>query len=161
MDRLLKLLEENARYTNEQLAVMTGMGISEVEKQIDDYEKRGIIKGYKLILNRDKIENETEGVSALIELKVTPRKSTGFDEIARDIMGFEEVESIYLMSGGYDFSVIVNGRSFKDIAQFVSQRLAPLDSVLSTSTHFVLTRYKDGGIIMCSEKVDERGSELL
>lgn len=161
MDRLLKLLEENARYTNEQLAVMTGMDISEVEKQIDDYEKRGIIKGYKLILNRDKIENETEGVSALIELKVTPRKSTGFDEIARDIMEFEEVESIYLMSGGYDFSVIVNGRSFKDIAQFVSQRLAPLDSVLSTSTHFVLTRYKDGGIIMCSEKVDERGSELL
>lgn len=160
MDRLLKLLEENARYTNEQLAVMTGMSVEDVEKRISEYEKKGIIKGYKLVLNRDKLE-ENEHVSALIELKVTPRKSTGFDEIARDIMGFDEVESIYLMSGGYDFSIIVNSRSFKDVALFVSQRLAPLDSVLSTSTHFVLTRYKDGGIIMCDEKVDERRSNLL
>lgn len=161
MDKLLKLLEENARFTNDQLAVMTGMTVEEVEKRIEEYEKKGVIKGYKLVLNRDKLEEEDEHVSALIELKVTPRMSTGFDEIARDIMEFEEVESIYLMSGGYDFAIIVNSRSFRDVALFVSQRLAPLESVLSTSTHFVLTRYKDGGIIMCDEKIDERRSNLL
>lgn len=160
MDKLLKLLDGNARYTNEQLAVMLGEDIEAVEERIRKYEKDGTIKGYKAVINWDNVA-ERELVTALIEIKVTPRRETGFDEIAREIMSFEEVESVYLMSGGYDFCVIVNGKSFKDVALFVSQRLAPLNSVLSTATHFVLTRYKDNGVILCDECVDERRNSLL
>ena len=159
MDKLLKLLQENARFSNEQLAVMLDTSAAEIEKKIKNYEKKGIIKGYNTLINHDKLEEEF--LTAIIELKVTPKKQLGFDDIAKTVMAYREVESVYLMSGGYDLSVVVRGDSFKDIALFVSQRLAPLDSVLSTATHFVLSRYKEKGVVMYDEPIDERGVSLL
>jgi DNA-binding Lrp family transcriptional regulator len=159
MDKLLKLLDENAKYSNEELALILGTTPEAVASAIEKYESEGVIKGFKAVINWEKAEAK-EFVTALIEIKVTPRKSTGFDEIARDIMSFDEVESVYLMSGGFDLCAIVNGRTFREVALFVSQRLATLDSVLSTATHFVLSRYKDNGVILCDEPVDERGSVL-
>lgn len=159
MDKLLKLLDENARYTNDELAVILGISKNEVEKKISDFEKAGVIKGYKAVINWEAAEREL--VTALIEIKVTPRKATGFDHIAKDIMEFDEVESVFLMSGGYDLCVIISGKTFKDVAMFVSQRLAPMDSVLSTATHFILSRYKENGILLHDTKKDERGINLL
>ena len=154
MDKLLKLLQENARFSNERLAAMLGITEQEVADKIEEYEKKGIIKGYQVLLNYDKIQPEQ--VTALIELKVTPKRNLGFEEIARTIMMYEEVESVYLMSGGHDLSVRVTAKDFKDVALFVSHRLAILDSVLSTATHFILSRYKENGVILYDEPVDER-----
>lgn len=160
MDMLLKLLCDNARYTNEQLAVFTGLTVDEVAKKIKEYEDNGIIKGYKTLVNWEKV-SEHDVVTALIEIRVSPRRETGFDEIAREIMLFDEVESIYLMSGGYDLAAIINARTFKDIALFVSQKLSPMPSVLSTATHFMLSRYKEMGVILSDQPTDERGSDFL
>lgn len=154
MDKLLSLLEENARLTNDQLAVMLNMTEEEVAAQIEKYEKDGIIKGYTALLDREKIDKEY--VVAIIELKVTPKRDFGFEEIARRVAEYSEVESVYLMSGGYDLAVFVNGKTFKDIALFVSKRLAVLDSVVSTATHFLLSRYKEKGFLMGDEETDER-----
>ena len=159
MEKLLQLLQENARYTDEQLAVMLGKSKEEVAAEIAKYEKQGIIKGYKAIYDWDKIN--TSYVVAFIELKVTPKRDLGFDEVAKTIAQYEEVESVYLMSGGYDLSVTVAGKSFKDIALFVSQRLATLDSVVSTATHFVLSRYKEKNVILFGQEKDERSFTIL
>ena len=160
MNTLLELLNENAQLTNAQLAVMLDKTEEEVAAAIADYEKSGVIKGYKALVDWDKAPRKT--VSALIELKVTPKRETGFDEIAKTVMMFDEVESVYLMAGSYDLSVMVKGSTIQDIAMFVSKRLSTLDSVLSTATHFVLSRYKDGGVILCDdEDKDERRSMLL
>lgn len=159
MDRLLELLNENARLTPKQLAAMLDKAESEVEEEIAAYEKDGIIRGYKALINWEKIDKNK--ASALIELRVSPKRERGFDEIAGKIMQFEEVESVYLMSGGYDLAVKVHGRSMQDIAVFVMRRLSTLDSVLSTATHFILTRYKDGGVILNTEdEKDERRGVL-
>ncbi|MCY1714593.1 Lrp/AsnC family transcriptional regulator [Caproiciproducens galactitolivorans] len=159
MDRLLNLLDENARLSTEQLAVMLGKTPDEVENAIAEYEKQGVIRGYKALINWEKVDQNK--ASALIELRVSPKRDRGFDEIAGRIMQFEEVESVYLMSGGYDLAVKVHGKSMQEIAMFVMRRLSTLDSVLSTATHFILTRYKDGGIILSSEdEKDERRSVL-
>lgn len=155
MDKLLKLIEQHARFSNAQLAAALGMSEDEVSAKIEQYEKDGIICGYNAVINYEKLGDEN--VTALIELKVTPKKHLGFEEIARTIMMYDEVESVYLMSGGYDLAVTVTGKSFKDIALFVSHRLAILDSVISTATHFILSRYKEKNIIMLEEPVDERG----
>ena len=131
----------------------------EVKEQIAAYEKEGIIRGYHALINWEKAD--ANRASALIELRVTPKPDKGFDEIADKIMQFEEVESVYLMSGGFDLAVRVNARSMQDIALFVAKRLAPLDSVLSTATHFILTRYKDGGVVLDPEdERDERRTVL-
>lgn len=159
MDKLLSLLEENARYKTEELAVMLGLTNKEVEDKIQQYEKSGVIRGYKALIDKEKISQEY--VVAIIELKVMPKKDFGFDEIAKRISQYEEVEDVYLMSGGYDLAIMVSGKTFKDIALFVSARLALLDSVISTSTHFVLTRYKEKGIAMCDIDIDERGHAWL
>ncbi|MBQ9901606.1 MAG: Lrp/AsnC family transcriptional regulator [Clostridia bacterium] len=159
MDNLLKIISENPRLTNAEIAVMTGMTEDEAGEAIARYEQSGIICGYKTVINWEKLE-QTDKVTAIIELKVTPRKDTGFEAIAEEIMGFDEVESVSLMSGGYDFSVCVTGRTFQEIALFVAKRLAPLDSVTSTATTFVLKRYKEDGIVL-SERDDERGADLL
>ncbi len=159
MEKLLQLLQENARYTDDQLAVMLGKSKAEVAAEIAKYEKDGIIKGYKAIYDWDKIN--TSYVVAFIELKVTPKRDLGFDAVARTIAQYEEVESVYLMSGGYDLSVTVAGKSFKDIALFVSQRLATLDSVVSTATHFVLSRYKEKNVVLFGEEKDERSFTIL
>ena len=159
MDKLLTLLQENARHSCEQLAVMLGTTEDEVKNQISAYEKAGVIRGYQALINWEKAD--ANRASALIELRVTPKRDRGFDEIADRIMQFEEVESVYLMSGGFDLAVRVNGKSMQEIALFVAKRLSTLDSVLSTATHFILTRYKDGGVVLNAEdERDERGSVL-
>lgn len=159
MDNLLNLLDENARLTNEQLAVMLNKTEDEVANAIADYEKQGVIRAYKALINWEKIDENK--ASALIELRVSPKRDRGFDEIANRIMQFDEVESVYLMSGGYDLAVKVHGKSMQEIAMFVMRRLSTLDSVLSTATHFILTRYKDGGVILNSEdEKDDRRSVL-
>ena len=155
MDKLLKLLDENARLTNAQLATMLGITEDEVCRQIAELEKSGAIRAYKAVVDWDKTDRQV--VTAIIELKVTPRRDVGFESIAEQVMAFEEVESVYLMSGGYDLSVRVNGRSFQDIAAFVAKRLSTLDSVISTATHFVLRRYKDNDVMFLGENQDERG----
>ena len=155
---LLSLLNENARLTNAQLAVMLGKTEEEVEKEIADYQQKGIIKGYKALINWEKVDHHK--TTALIELKVQPKKESGFDEIAKKIMQFCKVESVYLMSGGFDLAVMVHGDSIQDIAMFVAKRLSPLDSVLSTATHFILTRYKEGDVILTSPKEEDRRNLL-
>lgn len=156
MDKLLKLLEQNARFTNEELATMTGLTVAQVGSKIKEYEASGAIKGYQTIIDYDALAEPS--VSALIELRVTPKRDSGFDEIAFQIMEFEEVENLYLMSGGYDLAVMIKAKDFKQVALFVSQRLSQLDSVLSTATHFILTRYKDKGVLFAKPPEDERGS---
>ena len=130
MDMLLTLLNENSRYSNKQLAVMLGITEAEVEEKIKALEENGIIRGYKTVINWEKVD-KYDAVTALIEIRVSPKRETGFDEIASEIVRFSEVESVYLMSGGYDLAVIITAHTFKDIALFVSQKLAPLPSVLS------------------------------
>ena len=160
MMKLLRLLEENSRLSTEQLATLTGMPPEEVAGEIDRYEKEGIIRSYGAIIDWEKTERNY--VSALIELKVSPQRDYGFEEIAKTIMDFPEVETVYLMSGGYDLALTVSGESFRDIAMFVAHRLSPLDSVLSTATHFVLRRYKERGVVICSEDDnDEREVTML
>ena len=155
MDKLLKLLDSNARLTDEQLATMLDISESEVRAQIAKLERDGAIRAYKAVVDWDKTDREC--VTAIIELKVTPRRDVGFEGIAEQIMAFEEVESVYLMSGGYDLSVRVTGRSFQEIAAFVAKRLAPLESVISTATHFVLRRYKESNVMFLGDNQDERG----
>ena len=157
MNKVLRILEENARYTNEEIAMMTGKTAVEVAEEIDRLEKDGIIRGYKAIVDRDRLSDEMPNmVSAIIELRVTPKRDAGFDEIAEKIAQYSEVEDVYLMSGGYDLALTITAKSFKDIALFVSQRLATLDSVLSTATHFILSRYKEKGVVLHTGQTDER-----
>lgn len=160
MEQLLELLQDDAKLTTAQLAVMLGEKEEDVAAAIKRYEKDGVIKGYQALVNWER--TDAHRATALIELRVTPKKDTGFDEIAGRVMNFPEVESVYLMSGGYDLAVTVTGRTMSDIAMFVAKRLATIDGVLSTATHFVLTKYKDGGVIFASdyEEIDERGSNL-
>ncbi len=159
MEKMIKLLKQNARLSNEQLAAMLDCTPAEAAEQLAALEAKGVIKGYKPIIDYEKVDGEM--VTALIELKVTPKKNLGFEEIAKRIVEYDEVDSVYLMSGGYDLSVTVKGKTFKDIALFVAHRLATLDSVVSTATHFVLSCYKDTGIILCDGPSDERGHNWL
>ena len=154
-DKLLELLNDNARYTNAELAAMLGISEQQVEAQIRELEMRGVICGYKPLVNWEK--TDTNLITALIEIRVTPQPDEGFETIAERIMGFDEVESIYLMSGGFDFAVMVRGKTFQQVAMFVAKRLSPLEHVLSTATHFVLHRYKDMGVTLVGEKDDDRG----
>lgn len=157
MDKLLKLLDTNARLTNAQLAVMVGCTEDEVAAHIAEWEKNGVIRAYKAVIDWERTDRAY--VTALIELRVTPKRDLGFEGIAETVMRFEEVENVYLMSGGYDLAVTVSGRTFKDVAMFVAKRLSTLESVLSTATHFVLRRYKDDGVIFLGEEKDERGAQ--
>lgn len=154
MEELLSLLKQNARLSNEQLAVMLGDTPESIAKKIEEYEKKGIIKGYSVILNDEVVSKDT--VTAFIELKVTPKRDYGFDDLARTVMMYDEVESVALISGDYDLAVTVSGESLKNIALFVAERLSTIDGVLSTATHFVLKRYKEKGIFIEKEVVDER-----
>ena len=155
MDELLEILQENSRYTDEQLAVMTGKSVEEVKEAIKDYEKRGIIVGYKTMINWE--EEGKEKVTALIEVKITPQRGVGFDNVAERIYKFDQVKSCYLMSSGvFDLIVLVEGNSMKEIASFVSEKLACQEYVNGTATHFILKKYKDHGTIFKKEKVDDR-----
>ena len=155
MNKLLKILEDNARLTNKEIAVMLDKSEEEVEKEIKLLEDTGILKGYKAIIDKDKADVET--VTALIEIKVQPKYGHGFNDVANRISQLEEVESIYLMSGGFDFAVMVNDKSFQEVAMFVANRLSPLEGVVSTATHFILKRYKEQGLIFSDEFKDDRG----
>ena len=153
-DKLLKLIAEDAKLTNAQLAAMLGAREEEVASAVASLEKEGIIKGYKALIDWDKTDRNL--VSARIEIKVIPKGSMGFEEIAYTISQFREVETCYLMSGGYDLALTISGKTFKDIALFVAHRLAPLEPVQSTSTHFVLKKYKERGLLMVDDVKDER-----
>ena len=154
MDKLIQILANNARLTSEQLAAMTGDTAAEVDAKIAALQAEGVIRGYKAIVDWEKTDRDF--CTARIEIKVTPKSGMGFDEIAGTIAQFDEVESVELMSGGYDLGLTVTGKTFRDVAMFVAQRLAPLDSVESTATHFVLNTYKQGGIMTSGGEKDER-----
>ena len=156
MDKILKLLEDDATLTSEQIAVMLSKEVGDIKEAVEKYEKNGVILGYKAIIDWDKTDREY--VSALIEVKVTPQRDRGFDRIAEKIYNYPEVQSVYLMSGAYDLCVILEGKTIREVALFVAQRLAPLEAVLSTSTHFVLRKYKDKGVIYGPANFDERGN---
>ena len=155
MNKLLEILADNARLTNKEIAVMLGKSEKEVAKDIKLLEDTGVLKGYKAIINKDKAEVET--VTAFIEIKVQPKHDHGFNDVANKIAQLEEVESIYLMSGGFDFAVMVNDKSFQEVAMFVANRLSPLEGVISTATHFILKRYKDQGVVFADDFKDDRG----
>ena len=148
--KLLKLVADDAQLSHEQLAVMLGVTVREISDTIAGLEQKGIIRGYKALIDWDKTGHNL--VSARIEIKVTPKATMGFEEIAYTISQFPEVETCYLMSGGYDLALTISGKTFKDIALFVAHRLA----VQSTTTHFILTKYKERGLLMADAPRDER-----
>ena len=153
-EKILTFIENNSRIELKDLAVMLGSSETEVANEIADMEKEGIICGYHTLIDWDKTSEEK--VTALIEVKVTPQRGLGFDKVAERIYNYPEVTSVYLISGGFDFLVMLEGKTMRDVAQFVSDKLSPLDSVLSTATHFILKKYKDHGSIMAHESKDER-----
>ena len=151
---ILAILQEDGRYTPAKIAVMLDKSEEEVASAIAALEARGVIVKYTAIVNDERLSDDI--VQALIEVKVSPQKTSGFDAIAEEIYRFDEVKSCYLMSGGYELAVVVKGKGFKDIAMFVATRLSTLDSVLSTKTHFLLSRYKERGLFMNREEPDQR-----
>ena len=154
MEEILEILEKNSRATAAEIAVMLGKSVEEVTEAIKKYESENVIVGYSTLVNWDKTEKEK--VTALIEVKVTPQRGLGFDKIADRIYKYPEVTACYLMSGGFDLTVIIEGKTMKEVALFVSEKLAPLESVLSCATHFVLKKYKDKGTIFEEKPVDRR-----
>ncbi len=147
-------MENDARLTPEQLAVMCDKEVGDIKKLIEDYESEGVILGYKTLIDWDKTDREY--VTALIELKVQPQRDLGFDRVAEKIYNFPEVQSVYLMSGSFDICVIIEGRTMREVALFVAEKLAPMEFVTSTATHFVLRKYKDRGIVYKAPEKDER-----
>ena len=158
MEEILKVLEEDGRLTEEQVALMCGKETGDIKKTIEEYERDGVILGYQAIIDWDKTDREY--VSALIEVKITPKRDRGFDQVAERIYKYPEVKSLYLMSGSFDLALIIEGRTMKEVAYFVARKLAPLEDVMSTATHFVLRKYKDKGIVYGPAVTDERGNCL-
>ena len=154
MDPLLKLLEEHALRTPEQLGKMLNLATDDVQRRIKRYEDDQVILGYKAIINDDKLD--TDLVKAVIEVKIQPEREGGFDRIARRIAKFDEVTSLFLMSGGYDLLIFVEGRSLREVGQFVAETLATLEGVTSTGTHFMLKTYKEQAVLMEGEEDSER-----
>ena len=156
MDPVLEILRHDARTTVEDIARMTALSPEDVADRIAGYEKQGVIRGYRALVNDDRLSGAADRVTAVIEVKVQPERDGGFDRIARRIGGFPEVVNMYLMSGKYDLLLFVEGDSLKKVASFVSQRLAPLEGILSTGTHFMLRTYKEDGVLMEDDPVDDR-----
>ena len=153
-EKILTLLETNSRIDIADLAAMLGLAEAEVANEIALMEKENIICGYHTMINWD--NTSSEKVSALIEVSVTPHRGLGFDKMAERIYQYDEVSSVYLMSGTFDFTVLIEGRTMKDIAYFVSDKLSPMDGIVRCATHFVLKKYKDHGTILVDTKSDER-----
>ena len=153
-EKILRAIEKNSKVSIDELAIMLGASKEEVESCMKEMEAEGIMCGYPTLIDWDKVTPDK--LTALIEVKVTPQRGEGFDKIAERIYKFEEVESVYLMSGGFDLTVIIRGRSMVEVARFVSEKLAPMEAILSTATHFVLRRYKENGIVMKQDSKDER-----
>ena len=154
MEPIIALLKQNARMSDKDIAAAVGMTEAEVAAKIKEYQKKGIIKGFTIIANEDLIDKDL--VTAFIEVKVTPKADFGFDDLAKTIMLYEEVDDVTLMSGSFDLAVTLSGTNYKEIALFVAQRLSTIEGVLSTSTHFVLKRYKENGFFIEDDNSDER-----
>ena len=154
MDELLKLLRDDASLTPAQIAGRLGCEEDEVESRIKSLESEGVILGYRTVINEDKLE--VDFVRAVIEVKITPEREGGFDRLAARIAKFDEVRSCYLMSGGYDLMVVVEGRDLKAVSSFVSEKLATIQGVISTVTHFMLKPYKEQGVLMAGEYSEEK-----
>lgn len=157
--KLLKLLNKDSRTSVSDLATMLGMTEEEVASQIKEMEKAGVIRGYKAVVDWERLDGAY--VSAIIELKVTPKAGLGFEDVAAKVMKYPEVESVYLMSGVYDLNVVVKGKTFHEVAKFVAKELSTIESVTSTATHFVLRRYKEMDVELMGDDRDERGSYWL
>ena len=157
--KILELLEKNAKLSIKEIAEELDIKEKEALQLVGELEADKVICGYSAIINWDKLTEEK--VDALIELKVAPQRGTGFDRIADRIARFDEVDSVYLMSGGYDFMVIVNGKSMKEVSSFVFNKLATLDYIQSTATHFVLKKYKDHGVKLLDKTFDRRTNVVL
>ena len=155
--KLLRLLEEDCTHTPEQLASMADMTVEEVKAEIKRYEEEKIVLGYQAIVDWDRTERES--VTALIEVKVTPQRGAGFDRVAERNYQYDEVESVYLMSGAFDLTVIISGRTLREVAEFVGQRLATIEDVTGTATHFILKKYKEKHLIF--EKQEQQERELI
>lgn len=159
-EMILSLLERNARITNSDIAAVTGIDEGEVARLIGEMEAEGIIKGYKCIIDREKLDDDGN-VSAIIELKVTPQAEFGFEDIAMAISRYPEVESVSLMSGACDLIVTVKGRSFREVSSFVAEELAVIDAVTATATQFIMRRYKEYGVELFGDENDERSTVSL
>ena len=159
MDELLEILEKDGRRSAADIAEMTGRSEAETAAAIADYERDGVITGYAALVNWEK--TEADRVTALIEVKVTPQRDRGFDRVAQRVYSYSEVKACYLMSGGYDLAVVIEGRSMKEVALFVAEKLATIDAVTSTATHFVLKKYKDKGVVFGGVREDDREQVLL
>ncbi len=157
--KILKLIENNARISDADIATIVGISEKEVKAAIREMESAGIIRGYKTVIDREKLSDDT--VSATIELKVVPKAERGFEEVAERIALYPEVESVSLMSGGCDLSVVVTGKTFREVSAFVSKELATIDAVTATSTQFIMKRYKDYGVLLTDEEKDERDAVSL
>lgn len=153
-EKILTVIEKNSRIDLRDLAILLGESEAAIANEIADMEKEGIICGYHTLINWENTSDEK--VIALIEVKVTPQRGMGFDKIAERIYQYSEVNAVYLMSGAFDFTVILEGKTMKAVAQFVSEKLAPMDAILSTATHFVLKKYKDHGTVLVQKPQDER-----
>lgn len=153
-EKILWMLEKNSRIDLKDLAIMLGVEETAVANEIARMEEENIICGYHTMINWENTSQEK--IIALIEVRVAPQRGMGFDKLAERIYQYEEVETVYLMSGGYDFTVILEGKTLREVSQFVSDKLSTLDSVLSTSTHFVLKKYKEHGTILAKKPKDER-----
>ncbi len=143
-DQVLALLDQDARLTASEIARMLDAPEAEIAVEISELERKGVILGYKTMIDWDKTEEER--VTAQIEVRITPQKGMGFDEVARQICSHPQVQAAYLMSGGFDLTIIIVGKTLREISQFVSENLAPMESVISTATHFILKKYKDQGV---------------
>ena len=153
-DELLAIIEKNSRIDLKELAIILGVEEIDVVNELAALENEGIICGYHTLINWEK--TDIEKVSALIEVRVTPQRGQGFDNVAERIQKYPEVRSVYLMSGGYDLMVILEGKTLREVSSFVSDKLATLEPVLSTATHFILKKYKDHGTILGKKETDER-----
>ena len=155
MDQLIQLLQENARYSITDLSDLINLSEEEVKLKIAELEESGAILGYAAVVDSDKI-NDGGGVSAFIEVKLTPERGGGFDRLATRIAKFDEVESCMLMSGGYDLSVVISGSSLNEVASFVTEKLSTLEGVISTATHFQLKTYKSNGFLASVDHSEQR-----
>lgn len=155
MEEILNILDkEKGNVSRAKIAQMLGMEEKEVADKIEKMEKENVIVGYKTIVNWDKTDKDV--VVELIELRITPQRGEGFDKVAERIYKYPQVKSLYLMSGAYDLAVTIEGKSMKEVALFVAQKLAPMDSIISTATHFVLKKYKEEGIVFEDDEKDTR-----
>ncbi len=159
MESILKLLEKDGRLTSAQMADLLGREEADVAAELKELENEHVILGYKALIDWEK--TDTEVVTAIIEVRVTPQRGEGFEKVAERIYQFEEVESLYLMSGGFDLAVFLVGRTMREVALFVATKLAPVEGVASTATHFILKKYKESGVLFTSQPEQQERAYLI